>query len=74
MVYPANIPLPFVHRFEFLPVNSNINLETASFPLNVKINWSAENNTCNGRIVIDDIALNQIKYYTFIKQFGKSKK
>ncbi len=61
MVYPANIPLPFIHQFEYLPTNSNINLETATFPLNVKINWSVDNNTCNGengRIVIDDIALN----------------
>ena len=61
IVYPANVLLPFVHQFKFLPANSNINLETATFPLNVKINWSIDNNTCNGtngRIVIDDIALN----------------
>jgi hypothetical protein len=61
MVCPANIILPFVHQFKFLPANSNINLETATFPLNVKINWSIDNNICNGefgRIVIDDIALN----------------
>ncbi len=61
IVYPANIQLPFIHQFKFLPSNSNINLETATFPLNVKINWSIDNNTCNGgygRIVIDDIALN----------------
>ena len=38
MVYPANVLLPFVHQFKFLPANSNINLETATFPLNVKIN------------------------------------
>lgn len=60
MVYPANTLLPFVHQFKFLPGNSTINLSTATFPLNVKINWSIDNNTCygNGRIVIDDIALN----------------
>lgn len=61
IVYPANIPMPFIHQFKFLPANSNINLETAIFPLKVKINWSVDNNTCNGlngRIVIDDIALN----------------
>lgn len=61
MVYPININLPFIYQFKFLPANSNINLETATFPLNVKINWSIDNNTCNGdfgRIVIDDIILN----------------
>ena len=61
MVYPANVLLPFVHQFKFLPANSNINLETATLPLSVKINWSVDNNICNGlngRIVIDDIALN----------------
>ena len=61
MVYPANVPLPFVHQFKFLPASSNIDLSTATFPLLVKINWSVDNNTCNGnfgRIVIDDIALN----------------
>ena len=61
MVYPANVLLPFVDQFKFLPANSNINLETATLPLSVKINWSVDNNICNGlngRIVIDDIALN----------------
>lgn len=47
MVYPININLPFIYQFKFLPANSNINLETATFPLNVKINWSIDNNTCN---------------------------
>lgn len=61
IVYPANIVLPFVHQFKFLPANAAIDLATATFPLNVKINWSVDNNTCNSendRIIIDDIALN----------------
>ncbi|MDO5988041.1 hypothetical protein Q4Q39_11560 [Flavivirga amylovorans] len=44
------------YRFEMLPENSNIDLQKATFPINVKLNWEVDN-TCGGitRIIIEDI-------------------
>ena len=47
------------YRFETLPENSTIDLETATFPLSVKLNWHTDR-TCAELtyIVIEDIEKN----------------
>lgn len=58
---PPFVDIPaYQHRFYSLPASSTINLATATFPLNVKFNWT-DSSACGGLqglIIIDDIELN----------------
>ena len=44
-------------RFYELPQDSDIDLETAVFPISVKLNWTASNDYCGNGIVIESIEL-----------------
>ena len=44
-------------RFSELPQNSNIDLQNATFPLFVQLNWSESNDYCGNGIIIESIAL-----------------
>ena len=47
-----------LYNFRELPENSDINLDGASFPIKVNLNWSEDTLiTCGSWIIIEDIAL-----------------
>ena len=46
-------------RFTNLPQSSNIDLENATLPINVKLNWSESNDYCGKGILIESIKLIQ---------------
>lgn len=46
-------------RFSELPQNSNIDLENATFPLSVQLNWSGSNEYCGNGITIQSIELTE---------------
>jgi len=43
--------------FDSLPAGSSIDLENASFPISVKLDWEEENNDC----ILNKIHINRIK-------------
>ena len=45
------------NRFSELPQNSGINLETAEFPISVKLNWTASNAYCDRGVIIESLEL-----------------
>ena len=45
------------YRFFNLPVNSNINLDSAAFPIYVKLDWKNDPNACLG----DEIIVSRIE-------------
>lgn len=45
------------YRFDTLPAGANIDLNTATFPLPVNLNWSSNSNYCGNRMTIDAIEL-----------------
>ena len=44
-------------RFSDLPQNSTIDLQNATFPLTVQLNWSDSNEYCGNGITIESIEL-----------------
>ncbi len=46
------------YQFFNLPEDSNIDLDNASFPIEVKLNWRVSENSACGFIIIDKIELN----------------
>lgn len=52
------------YRFNVLPEGSNINLEEATFPLEVLLNWSKDQNGCLG----DEIIVHEINFKPINKE------
>jgi len=47
------------YQFISLPQDSNIDLQNATFPVSVKLNWSFDkNSSCSNHIIINKIELN----------------
>jgi hypothetical protein len=46
------------YQFVTLPANSNINLDTATFPISVKMNWSVDESSTCKFVVVEAIELN----------------
>jgi hypothetical protein len=46
------------YQFVTLPASSNINLETVTFPVSVKINWSIDESSACKFVVVEAIELN----------------
>lgn len=51
---------PTTYRFDQLPTNSTIDLNTATFPISVKLNWTLMASACSNmpRITIESIVSN----------------
>ncbi|MEL6535243.1 MAG: hypothetical protein AAFQ98_07530 [Bacteroidota bacterium] len=46
-----------IRRFEVLPSGSDIDLETADYPISVKLDWSDSDAYCGNGIVVEAIEL-----------------